>query len=164
VSFGADSGIEVASSLAAHWRLRADLDPERRERVERITHRIIGGSFLALAIYVTVESATTLCQREAPEAGPRRVGDSNSFRAHHALDRPCQPEGRTYTREPRLEADAVQTALCAYLSGIALAGVGLNTALGWWWADPVAALAMVPIIVKEGLEGVRGEATCNGHS
>jgi divalent metal cation (Fe/Co/Zn/Cd) transporter len=70
VSFGADSGIEVTSSLAAHWRLRADLHPERRERVERITHRIIGASFLALAIYVTVESAATLWRREAPEASP----------------------------------------------------------------------------------------------
>lgn len=57
-----------------------------------------------------------------------------------------------------LEADAAQTSLCAYLSAIALAGVGLNAAPGWWWADPVAALAMVPIIVKEGLEGVQGES------
>jgi divalent metal cation (Fe/Co/Zn/Cd) transporter len=59
-----------------------------------------------------------------------------------------------------LEADATQTSLCAYLSVIALAGVGLNAALGWWWADPVAALAMVPIIVKEGLEGLHGDAAC----
>src|SRR5204863_334793 len=57
-------------------------------------------------------------------------------------------------------ADAMQTSLCAYLSVIALAGVALNTALGWWWADPVAALLMVPIIAKEGVEGVRGEAHC----
>jgi divalent metal cation (Fe/Co/Zn/Cd) transporter len=67
VSFGVDSGIEVTSSLAAHWRLRADTDPERRERAERVTHRIIGGSFLTLALYVTVESVATLWQREAPE-------------------------------------------------------------------------------------------------
>lgn len=57
-----------------------------------------------------------------------------------------------------LEADAAQTSLCAYLSAIALAGVGLNAALGWWWADPVAALAMLPIIVKEGLGGVQSES------
>jgi divalent metal cation (Fe/Co/Zn/Cd) transporter len=55
-----------------------------------------------------------------------------------------------------LEADAAQTSLCAYLSVIALTGVGLNAALGWWWADPVAALAMVPIIAMEGFEGLRG--------
>jgi divalent metal cation (Fe/Co/Zn/Cd) transporter len=72
VSFGVDSGIEVTSSVAAHWRLRSDPDPERRERVERLTYRIIGWSFLALGGYVLVESVTTLWQREAPEAS--RVG------------------------------------------------------------------------------------------
>jgi divalent metal cation (Fe/Co/Zn/Cd) transporter len=60
-----------------------------------------------------------------------------------------------------LTADARQTSLCAYLSAIALAGVVLNSALGWWWADPLAALAMVPIIAKEGIEGVRGEPSCD---
>ena len=59
-----------------------------------------------------------------------------------------------------LEADAKQTSLCAYLSAIALAGVALNTLFGWWWCDPAAALAMVPIIAREGVEGVRGEAHC----
>jgi len=59
-----------------------------------------------------------------------------------------------------LEADAAQTSLCAYLSVIALAGVGLNAAFGWWWADPVAALAMVPIITLEGMEGLRGDSEC----
>ena len=59
-----------------------------------------------------------------------------------------------------LEADATQTSLCAYLSVIALGGVALNAALGWWWADPVAALAMVPIIAREGVEGARAEAHC----
>ena len=60
-----------------------------------------------------------------------------------------------------LEADAAQTSLCAYLSVIALARVVLNTMFGWWWADPVAALGMVPIIAREGLEGIRGEAPCD---
>lgn len=59
-----------------------------------------------------------------------------------------------------LAADAAQTSLCAYLSVIALAGVGLNALLGWWWADPVAAIAMLPIIVKEGVDGVRGRSSC----
>jgi divalent metal cation (Fe/Co/Zn/Cd) transporter len=59
-----------------------------------------------------------------------------------------------------LAAEATQTALCAYLSAIALAGVALNALLGWWWADPVAALAMTPIIAKEGVEGLRGRDSC----
>jgi divalent metal cation (Fe/Co/Zn/Cd) transporter len=59
-----------------------------------------------------------------------------------------------------LEADAAQPSLCAHLSVLALAGVGLNGAFGWWWADPVAALAMVPIIAKEGVAGLRDDAEC----
>jgi divalent metal cation (Fe/Co/Zn/Cd) transporter len=163
VSFGADSGIEVTSSLAAHWRLRADSDPERRERVERVTHRIIGWSFLTLAAYVVVESVTTLWQREAPEASP--VGLAILILS--VLIMPLIAHvSRKIARglgSRALEADAAQTSLCAYLSVIALAGVGLNAALGWWWADPVAALGMVPIIAKEGLEGVRGESPCDCH-
>src|SRR4051812_42420221 len=72
IGFGVDSGIEVTASLAAQWRLRSDLDPGRRERVERVTYRVIGWSFLALATYITVESVTTLYQRQAPE--PSIVG------------------------------------------------------------------------------------------
>jgi divalent metal cation (Fe/Co/Zn/Cd) transporter len=163
VSFGVDSGIEVMSSLAAHWRLRSDTDPDRRERVERLTHRIIGGSFLALGGYVTVESVTTLWQQEAPDASP--VGLAILVLSvvvmpliAHASRKVARALGSR-----ALEADAAQTSLCAYLSVIALAGVGLNAALGWWWADPVAALAMVPIIARDGLEGVRGEAACDCH-
>ncbi len=161
VSFGADSGIEVTSSLAAQWRLRADAHPERRERVEGLTHRIIGACFLALAGYVTVESVTTLWQREAPEASP--VGLlilALSILIMPALARASRRVARALGSRA-LEADAAQTSLCAYLSVIALVGVALNAALGWWWADPVAALLMVPIISREGLEGVRGGGQCD---
>ena len=72
-----------------------------------------------------------------------------------------QAEGRRALGSAALEADATQTSLCAYLSVIALAGVALNTLFGWWWCDPAAALAMVPIIAKEGVEGIRGEAHCD---
>ena len=163
VSFGVDSGIEVTSSLAAHWRLRADTDPDRRERVERITHRIIGASFLALAVYVTVESTTTLWQREAPDASP--VGLIILVLSVLIMPLIARASGRVARAlgSRALEADAAQTSLCAYLSIIALAGVGSNALLGWWWADPVAALVMVPIIAREGLEGVRGEADRHCH-
>ena len=59
-----------------------------------------------------------------------------------------------------LAAEARQTVYCTYLSAILLAGLMLNATAGWWWADPVAALAMVPIIAKEGLDGVRGRSVC----
>ncbi|HET8622045.1 MAG TPA: cation transporter [Gemmatimonadales bacterium] len=158
VSFGVDSGIEVTSSLAAHWRLRADTEPHRRERVERITHRIIGGSFLALAAYVVVESVTTLWQREAPKASPVGLAILTlSVILMPVIARASRKVARALGSRA-LESDAAQTSLCAYLSVIALAGVGLNAAVGWWWADPVAALGMVPIIAKEGLEGMRGDS------
>lgn len=161
VSFGVDSAIEVTSSVAAHWRLRADYEPERRERVERLTHRIIGWSFLALAAYIIMESATTLWQREAPDSST--IGLVVLILS--AVTMPVIAHGsRKVARalgSRALEADAAQTSLCAHLSVIALVGVGLNAALGWWWADPVAALGMVPIIANEGLEGVRGESACD---
>jgi divalent metal cation (Fe/Co/Zn/Cd) transporter len=101
-----------------------------------------------LAIYVTVESATTLWQREAPQASPvGLVILILSVLIMPLIARASRKVARALGSRA-LEADAAQTALCAYLSGIALAGVGLNTALGWWWADPVAALAMVPIIAS----------------
>ena len=161
VSFGVDSGIEVTSSLAAHWRLRADIDPERREGVEKVTHRIIGWSFLALAAYVIVESVTTLWQREAPEASLVGLVILGLSVVIMPLIARASGQVARALGSRALEADAAQTSLCAYLSVIALAGVGLNAALGWWWADPVAALLMVPIIAKEGLEGIRGEPPCD---
>lgn len=160
VGFGVDSGIEVTASVAAQWRLRADLDPGRRERVERVTRRVIGVSFLLLAAYVAAEGLLTLRARAAPEAS--RVGLVIlvlSVLVMPVLARAKRRVARAL-QSRALEADAAQTSLCASLSVIALAGVGLNAALGWWWADPLAALAMVPIIGKEGVNGLRGEDGC----
>jgi len=160
VGFGLDSVIEVTASGAAQWRLRADLDASRRERVEHVTLRIIGWSFLALAVYVVFDSANALLRREPPERSiVGLVLLALSAIVMPVLARAKRRVARAMTSRA-LEADAMQTSLCAYLSVIALVGVALNTALGWWWADPVAALAMVPIIAKEGVEGVRGEAHC----
>jgi divalent metal cation (Fe/Co/Zn/Cd) transporter len=160
VSFGVDSAIEVTSSLAAHWRLRSDFDTEYRERAERLTRRIIGWSFLALAVYVVAESGMTLWLREAPEASP--VGLVILILSVLVMPLIARASSRIARAlgSRALVADAMQTSLCAYLSVIALAGVSLNSVFGWWWADPVAALAMVPISAKEGLEGVRGRGEC----
>jgi divalent metal cation (Fe/Co/Zn/Cd) transporter len=158
VGFGVDSGIEVTASVAAQWRLRADIDPVRRERVERVTHRVIGVSFLVLAAYVAVDSVQTRWKREAPEASI--VGLVILVLSALVMPVLAQAKRRVARalQSRALEADAAQTSLCAYLSVIALAGVGLNAAFGWWWADPAAALVMVPIIANEGLEGLRGDA------
>ena len=160
VGFGFDSAIEVTAAGAAQWRLRADLDPERRERVERITHRVIGWSFLALAAYVVYDSAEMLWSGERPERSVLGIAILAASVAVMPLLARAKRRVARGLASRALEADAKQTSLCAYLSIIALAGVALNAAMGWWWADPVAALAMVPIITKEGIEGVRGEDAC----
>jgi divalent metal cation (Fe/Co/Zn/Cd) transporter len=160
VGFGIDSVIEVSASLAAQWRLRSDLDPDRRERVENVTMRIIGGTFLALAIYVAYDSLHTLLLREEPAGSlPGVVLLVLSVIVMPVLAR-AKRRVAAGLGSGALTADAKQTSLCAYLSVIALVGVALNTIMGWWWADPIAALAMVPIIAKEGAEGLRGESAC----
>jgi divalent metal cation (Fe/Co/Zn/Cd) transporter len=161
IGFGVDSAIEVTASVAAQWRLRSDRDSVRRERVEWLTRRVIGGSFLALSAYVAVDSVTTLWQREAPD--PSVVGLGILVLSAFVMPVLARAKRRVAVGlgSRALEADAMQTSICAYLSVIALAGVALNTFVGLWWADPVAALAMVPIIAKEGLEGFGAEADCH---
>jgi divalent metal cation (Fe/Co/Zn/Cd) transporter len=155
VGFGVDSVIEVTASGAAQWRLRADLDERRRVVAERRTRRLIGWSFLALAAYVAYDSASALWSREQPEQSiPGIVILALSVVVMPALAGAKRRVARAMA-SGALASEARQTSLCAYLSAIALAGVGLNALAGWWWADPVAALAMVPIIAKEGVEGVR---------
>ncbi|HEX4682908.1 MAG TPA: cation transporter [Gemmatimonadaceae bacterium] len=156
VGFGVDSCIELTSSAAAQWRLRRDHSVGQRERVERQSHRIIGSAFLLLAAFVLVDGGRTLLTREAPH--PSSVGLAilaASVVVMPALARAKRKVARAMESRA-LESDANQASLCAYLSLIALVGVALNAAFGWWWADPVCALAMVPIIVREGWEGVRG--------
>jgi divalent metal cation (Fe/Co/Zn/Cd) transporter len=160
VGFGIDSVIELGAGLTALWRLRADWDEGRRERVERITLRAVGVSFLALAAYVAWDAASALLAREAPS-------ESTSGIVVAALSLVVMPLLARAKRRVALAmgsgalaAEAQQTSLCAYLSAILLGGLLLNALLGWWWADPVAALGMVPIIAREGVEGVRGRSAC----
>jgi divalent metal cation (Fe/Co/Zn/Cd) transporter len=161
IGFGVDSAIEVTASVAAQWRLRSDRDSVRRERVEWLTRRVIAGSFLALSAYVAVDSVTTLWRREAPD--PSVVGLGILVLSAFVMPVLARAKRRVAVAlgSRALEADAMQTSICAYLSVIALAGVALNTFVGWWWADPIAALAMVPIIVKEGLEGFATKGDCH---
>jgi divalent metal cation (Fe/Co/Zn/Cd) transporter len=152
--FGFDSAIEVTASIAARRRLRADVDETRRESSERITRRIVGWSFLALAVWVVYDSVKTLARHEVPDRS--LVGLTIlilSVLIKPVLARAKRKVARALTSRA-LESEARQTSLCAYLSFIALAGIAANAVLSWWWADPVAALIMVPIIAKEGLEGV----------
>jgi divalent metal cation (Fe/Co/Zn/Cd) transporter len=160
VGFGFDSLIEVTSGAVLLWRLHADLDEERRERVEAISLRIVGACFVLLAIYVTYDSLTSLIRRKAPqESIVGIVLAVVSLIVMPLLVRAKRKVARGINSRA-LMADSKQTELCTYLSAILLGGLLLNALVGWWWADPVAALIMVPIIVKEGIEGLRGETCC----
>ena len=157
--FGIDSVIEVTTSSAAQWRLRADADEGRRERAERVAHRIIGWCFLALALYVALDSARSLWFGD--RAQPSVAGIA--ILALSVVVMPLLARAKLRVANEigsgALRSESAQTSLCAYLSAIALAGVVLNAVAGWWWADPVAGLAMAPIIAKEGFAGVSGD-TC----
>jgi len=155
VGFGVDSVIEVMASLAAQWRLRSDLDPVKRAGVELWTRRIVAICFLALAAYVLADAGNTLWQREAPDRSLFGIVVlSLSVIVMPILARSKKRVARAM-QSGALEAEATQTSLCAYLSVIGLGGVALNALFGWWWADPGAALIMVPIIAAEGWEGIR---------
>ncbi|HZS04783.1 MAG TPA: cation transporter [Blastocatellia bacterium] len=158
---GSDSVIEVTSGAALLWRLHADLDEERRERVEKITLRVVGICFLALAAYVTFDSGKVLFTRESPERSfPGIILAAVSLIVMPLLTRAKRRVARGINSRA-MAADAKQTEFCTYLSAILLGGLLLNALFGWWWSDPVAALVMVPIIAREGVEGLRGETCCD---
>lgn len=161
VSFGFDSLIEVTSGAVLLWRLHTDVDKESRERVEAISLRIVGVCFVILAVYVSYDSINSLINREAPEESAIGIVLAVvSVIIMPMLVRAKRKVARGIN-SGALMADSKQTELCTYLSAILLIGLGLNALLGWWWADPVAALIMVPIITKEGIEGLRGETCCD---
>ncbi|HVF28730.1 MAG TPA: cation transporter [Pyrinomonadaceae bacterium] len=161
VGFGFDSLIEVTSGAVLLWRLNADIDEARRERVEAISLRIVGVCFVVLAIYVSYDSIKSLIRREAPEESLIGIGlAAVSLVVMPLLVRAKRKVARGI-KSNALMADSKQTELCTYLSAILLGGLLLNALMGWWWADPVAAIIMVPIITKEGIEALRGETCCD---
>jgi divalent metal cation (Fe/Co/Zn/Cd) transporter len=158
VGFGIDSFIEVTSRSALPWRMSVDADIERRERSERRALKIVGTCFLALAAYITYESAMDLWSKKAAEHSiPGIVLACVSLAVMPLLSRAKRKVGRALG-SAAIHADAKQTEFCTYLSGILLAGLSLNALFGLWWAHPIAGLVMVPIIAKEGIEGLQGKA------
>jgi cation diffusion facilitator family transporter len=160
VGFGFDSAIELAASAAALWRLNADVDPVERERVEILTLRAVGVLFLALALYVTVEAVNALLKQEAPEETTVGIVLAAASLLVMPLLARAKRKVAIALGSRALRAESQQTQLCTYLSAILLAGLALNAFFGWWWADPAAALIMVPIIGKEGVEALRGHDSC----
>lgn len=156
VGFGLDSVIEVASATAVAWQF-AGRDPEARERAAL---RVIAVSFFALAAYVTVESARALFG--VVEPAPSTVGialAALSLLVMPFLSQAQRRAGRELGSASAV-ADSKQTLLCTYLSGVLLVGLLLNSLLGWYWADPIVALVIAAVAVKEGREAWRGHHCC----
>jgi divalent metal cation (Fe/Co/Zn/Cd) transporter len=163
VGFGFDSFIESASGGALLWRLHLD-HPERREQAEKLALKIIGVSFLLLASYVTFDAVKSLIKREPPEATYLGIGIAALSLVVMPLLARAKRRIAKDIHSHAMEADARQTDICSYLSAILLGGLLLNATFAWWWADPVAALVMIPIIVKEGIQALRGETCGDCHA
>lgn len=160
VGFGIDSFIEVTSGAALLWRMSVDSDEAQREHHERSALRIVGVCFVALSIYIAYEAVADLAARRAPEHSiPGIILAAVSLVAMPLLSRAKRRVGAALN-SAAMHADAKQTDFCAYLSGILLIGLVLNATAGLWWADPIAAILMVPLILREGIEGLRAKPCC----
>jgi divalent metal cation (Fe/Co/Zn/Cd) transporter len=157
LGFGLDSFVEVSSALVVIWQFRSRM-PENRER---LALRLIAVSFFALAAWVTVDAVRSLLGSERAETSLVGIG----IAAVSVVVMPLLVWAKRRTgRElgsATVVADSMQTMLCTYLSAIVLVGLLLNATLGWWWADPVAALVIAAIAAREGIEAWRGEQ-CDG--
>jgi divalent metal cation (Fe/Co/Zn/Cd) transporter len=156
VGFGLDSMIEVTSGAALLWRLHRDWDAPRREWMERRTLRIVGASFVALAVYIAYESGTTLLRQEAPERSIPGILIAALSVVVMPLLASAKRNVAAGIASGAMQADSRQTDFCTYLSAILLGGLLLNALLGWWWADPAAALAIAGVAGKEGWESWKG--------
>jgi divalent metal cation (Fe/Co/Zn/Cd) transporter len=163
LGFGVDSFVESASAGILIWRLRAESraeDAHEIARLDRTAHRLVGVSLFGLAAYVAIDASIALWQGERP--GTTWLGiavTSISLGVMWWLAR-AKRRAAAALGSRALEADSFQTTACWWLSLITLGGVGLNAIAGWWWADPVAALAMTGFLVREGREAWRGDDCC----
>jgi divalent metal cation (Fe/Co/Zn/Cd) transporter len=159
IGFGLDSIIEVSSATAVAWQFSAR-DHDVREAREQRTLRIIAVSFFALAAYVTVDAARALTGiGEAERSVPGIVIAALSLAVMPFLSAAQRRAGRELG-SPSAVADSKQTLLCTYLSAVLLIGLVLNATLGWTWADPIAAVVIAAIAIKEGRDAWQGKGCC----
>lgn len=161
IGFGVDSFVESVSGGVLIWRLRAEIggkdDEEAIERLEHRAERLVGVAFLLLATFVTFEAARTLVRQEHPDASPVGIAlTALSIAVMLWLARAKRLTGEALASRA-LIADSKQTSACWYLSVAALSGLVLNAVFGLWWADPVSALAIAVLLVREGLEALHGK-------
>jgi divalent metal cation (Fe/Co/Zn/Cd) transporter len=161
IGFGFDSLIEVTSGAALLWRLHYDADAVRREKAEKATLQVVGWCFVALSIYILYDSGSSLLK----QAAPARSIPGILIAALSVIVMPVLAAAKRRVAagigSAAMQADSRQTDFCTYLSAILLCGLLLNALLKWWWADPVAALAMIPIILNEGIRSLKGKKCCD---
>jgi len=156
IAFGLDSVIEVTSALAVAWQFAAK-DPDIRERTAL---RIIAFSFFALAAYVGVDAVWSLVGGgEARHSVPGLVLAALSLLIMPVLSYGQRRAGRELNSRSAV-ADSKQTLLCTYLSAVLLVGLTVNALFGWWWADPIAALVIAAVAVREGRQAWKGDGCC----
>lgn len=155
IGFGVDSVIESSSGAILLWRLLAG------EERERLALRLVGISLLVLAAYVAFDAVKSLIFQERPDVS--YVGIVLAAVSLIVMPILAKEKRKVAVKlnSRAMQADSRQTDICAYLSAILLGGRLLNTLFGWWWADPLAALVMIPIIAKEGIEALQGKTCCD---
>lgn len=165
LGFGLDSFVESTSGLIVLWRLsrerrRNSVSAEAIEKLDRRAHRLVACTLFLLAAYVSADACQALWNSERPETsvvGLILVSISIAVMWWLARAKAAAARG---LGSRALEADSFQTLACWWLSIVTLAGIGLNAAFGWWWADPVAALGVAALVVREGTEAWRGDTCC----
>lgn len=163
VGFGVDSVVESASGSILIWRLRSERagqDPREIEGLDRRSRQLVALSLFALAAFVAGDAAHSLWAGERPEGSPVGIAVTALSMVVMAWLARAKRRAAAALQSRAMEADAFQTSACWWLSVITLCGIGLNAVLGWWWADPVAALGMTAFLVKEGREAWKGEDCC----
>lgn len=161
VGFALDSVIETSSAGILIWRLRTEKGGKRTvETTERRAIRLVALAFVALAAYVASQATIDLLTRSRPDASPVGMGLAiTSLIVMPLLARSKRRLARVLDSRAMM-ADSSQTTLCTYLSAFLLVGLALNALLGWWWADPVAAIAIAGLAANEGLKLWRTEDIC----
>ncbi len=160
IGFGLDSVIECVAAGALLWRLRAEFRGQEREELEaadRRIHRLVGVTFFLLALYVVGEALSTLWNHEAAHESVVGIALAIASLVIMPLVSWGKLRAAREVGSRALRAEAMETLACSYLSFTLLLGLGATAFAGWWWADPVAALLMVPWLVKEGREGFEDE-------
>lgn len=163
LGFGAESFVETASGVVILWRFWAETkarDAERVDAIESRAQKLVAASLVLLGIYIAYEAASALRARERPDASVGGIVLTTLSLLVMGVLADAKRKTARRLGSRAMEADAFQTTACMILSAIVLVGIGLNYAFGWWWADPVAALAMLVPIGKEAKEAWEGESDC----